>query len=149
MIINEARIQLQPVWFQADDPLSTTRRMLSYLTAGLPEIDQETFWILAMNPKRRPICRQRLACGPLVAVQVSVQKIFLSIALAEAKAFACLRSQPHGPVQPTLADGRLAFNTRTMANLCHVDFVDYFVSRLDGRDYCSWRESGRLSDCAA
>jgi DNA repair protein RadC len=120
--------------------------MLSYLTAGVPEIEQETFWVLAMNPKRRPICRQRLACGPLVAAQVSVQKIFLTIALAEAKALACLRTQAQGVVQPTLADGRLAFNVRAMANLCHVEFVDYLVTRLDGRDYCSWRESGRLSD---
>lgn len=95
------------------------------------------------NPKRRPICRQRLACGPLVAAQVGVQKVFLSIALAEAKAFACLRTQPSGPVQPTLADGRLTWSLREMAKLCHVEFVDYFITRLDGRDYYSWREHER------
>lgn len=146
MIIHEARIQLQPVWFQAEDPLTTTKKMLAYLTASVPEIDQETFWLLAMNPKRRPICRQRLGCSPLVAVQVSVQKVFLSIALAEAKAFACLRTQPSGPAQPSLADSRLAWGLREMSKLCQVEMVDYLIARLDGRDYYSWRETERLVD---
>lgn len=145
MIINEARIEFQQVWFQAEDPLTTTKRMLQYLTAGMPEIGSEMFWLLAMNPKRRPICRQRLACGPLVATQVSVEKIFLSIALAEAKSFACLRTQPQGPVQPTLADGRLIFRIREMARLCQVEFADYLIARLDGSDCYSWRENDRRS----
>jgi DNA repair protein RadC len=146
MIINEARLEFQQVWFQAEDPLTTTKRILAYLAAGMPDIDKETFWLLAMNLKRRPICRQRLACGPLVAVQVSVQKVFLSIALAEAKAFACLRTQPNGPAQPTLADSRLAWGLREMSKLCQVEMVDYLIARLDGRDYYSWRETERLVD---
>lgn len=143
MIINEARIDFQQVWFQAEDALTTPKRMLAYLTKGVPECDRETFWLLAMNPKRRPICRQRLACGPLVAVQVSVQKVFLTLALAEAKAFACLRTQPTGVPQPTLADGRLAFNLQEMSKLCQIEFVDYFITRLDGNGYYSWRETTR------
>jgi len=146
MLINEARIDFQHVWFQADDTLNTTKRMLAYLTKAVPECGRETFWLLAMNPKRRPICRQRLACGPLVAAQVGVQKIFLSIALAEAKAFACLRTQPEGTAHPTLADGRLIWNLREMAKLCHVEFADYFIMRSDQPSYYSWREAERPVD---
>ncbi|MDP3072377.1 MAG: JAB domain-containing protein [Opitutaceae bacterium] len=146
MIAYEASLTYQLVNFDAADPLANTKQMLAYLTKGVPETDNETFWVLAMNPKHRPICRQRLACGPLVATHVGVQKIFLSIALAEAKAFVCLRTQPSGAVQPTLADGRLAFNVREMAKLCQVEFVDYLITRLDARDYYSWRESGKWSE---
>ncbi len=146
MLINEARIDFQQVWFQADDPLNTAKRMLKYLTKGVPECDKETFWLLAMNPNHRPICRQRLACGPFVAAQVGVTKVFLTVALAEAKAFACLRTQPEGTTQPTLADGRLIWNLREMAKLCHVEFVDYFILRPDQPSYYSWREAERPVD---
>ena len=143
MICYEASLTYQLVHFDASDPLTTTKQVLAHMTHGVPETNQETFWILAMNPKRRPICRQRLASGPVVAVHVGVQKIFLSLGLAEAKSFACLRTQPTGSVQPTLADGRLLFQIREMARLCQIEFVDYFIARLDSHRFYSWRESDR------
>lgn len=143
MIAYEASLTYQLCHFDAEDPLTTTKQLLSYLTKNVPETDDETFWILTMNPKRRPICRHRLARGPLVAVQVGVTKVFLSIALAEAKSFICLRTQPSGSVNPTLADGRLAWRLNEMSKLCHVEFVDYLIARLDNGAYHSWRESER------
>jgi len=143
MICYEASLTYQLVHFDASDPLATTKQVLAYMTHGVPETDTETFWILAMNPKRRPICRQRLAGGPVVAVHVGVQKIFLSLGLAEAKAFACLRTQPNGSVQPTLADRRLLFQIREMARLCQIEFVDYLIARLDCHRFYSWRENDR------
>lgn len=144
MISYEASLSYQLVHFDADDPLKTTKQLLAYMCRGVPETDEETFWILAMNPNRRPICRHRLARGPLAAVQVGVQKVFLTVALAEAKAFACLRTESKGVAKPTLADGRLAWHLNEMARLCHIEFVDYLIARLDdSHDFYSWREHDR------
>lgn len=146
MIAYEASLTYQLVQFEAADPLATPRQMLAFLTKDVLETPQESFWLLAMNPKHRPICRQRIASGPCVTVHVNVLKVFLGIALAEAKAFACLRLQPGGSVIPNLADGRLLFDLQEMSRLCHVEFVDYLIACLDAREFHSCRKGGELRD---
>lgn len=143
MRINEARLNFQLVHFDADDRLATTRQLLNYLTTGVPEIGTESFWIVAMNPNRRPICRMRIKTGVLVATQCLVPDVFLALLLAEAKSFACLRTQPEGPVRPNLADGRLLWNLKETAGLMNLDFVDYFIARLGSAAYYSWHEHDR------
>jgi DNA repair protein RadC len=146
MQVNEAMINYQVLWFEAGDRLTTTRQLLTYLTAGIPDTGEETFWIACMNPKHRPICRTRLKTGVLVASRVLVRDVFLALLLAEASAFACLRTQPSGAVQPNLADGRLLWNLRETARLMNLELVDYFIARLGGGGYHSWREHDRARD---
>lgn len=146
MQINEARLNFQLVHFDADDRLATTRQILNYLTTGVPETATESFWIVAMNPNRRPICRMLIKTGALVATQCLVPNAFLPLLLAEAKSFACLRTQPEGPVRPNLADGRLLWNLKETAKLMNMEFVDYFIARLGNGAYYSWREhDGRIA----
>jgi len=144
MIINEATLHFQSVWFEADDSLTTTKRLFAYFTAGLPDpLAGESLWLLCMNPKHRPICRICLKTGPLVAARTSVREVFRAAVLAEASAIACLRTQSEGEVQPGLADGRLLWNLREMAKLTNLEFIDYFITRLDGSDYYSYQEHAR------
>ena len=143
MQINEARLNFQLVHFDADDRLASTQQLLRYLTAGLPEGAPESFWIVAMNPNRRPISRMRIKTGVLVACQCLVPDVFLALLLAEAKSFACLRTQAEGPALPSLADGRLLWNLKETAKLMNIEFVDYFIARLGGAGHYSWRENDR------
>ncbi|MBW8782583.1 MAG: hypothetical protein JF599_11950 [Verrucomicrobia bacterium] len=139
----EARINYQAVWFEAADRLATTHQLLRYLGNGIADKAEESFWIVCMNPNRRPICRTRLKTGVLVATRVQVREVFLALLLAEAGSFACLRTQPTGPVTPNLADGRLGWNLRETARLMNIEFADYLITKLDGGEYHSWRESER------
>ena len=143
MQINEARLNFQLVHFDADDRLANTRQLLRYLTAGLPEATPESFWIVALNPNRRPICRMRIRTGVLVACQCLVPDVFLALLLAEAKSFACLRTQTEGMPRPNLADGRLLWNLKEAAKLMNIEFVDYLIARLGSPAYYSWREDDR------
>jgi DNA repair protein RadC len=143
MQINEARLNFQLVHFDADDRLATTQQLLRYLTAGLPDMAPESFWIVAMNPNRRPICRTRIKTGVLVACQCLIPDVFLALLLAEAKSFACLRTQPEGVARPNLADGRLLWNLKETAKLMNIEFVDYFIARSGSGTYYSWREHDR------
>lgn len=143
MHIHEARLNFQLIHFDAADRLATTRHLLLYLTAGVPESPVETFWLVAMNANRRPICRTRIKSGPLVATQALVPEVFLAILLAEAKAFACLRTQPQGVPRPSLADGRLLWSLKETALLMDIELVDYFITRPDQAGYYSWREHDR------
>lgn len=146
MQINEAMLSYQVLNFDAADRLATTRQVLAYLTDGVPDTGEESFWIACMNPNRRPICRTRLKIGPLVASRVTMRDVFLPLMLAEAKTFACLRVQPGGAVEPNLADGRLLWNLRETARLLNIEIVDYLITSLDGRAYHSWRETARRGE---
>ncbi len=133
----------QVLHIDAADRLATTRQLVTYLTAGTPETREETFWIACLNPNRRPICRTRIKAGVLVAARVGMREVFLPLLLAEARAFACLRTQPEGTAQPGMADVRLIWTLRETARLMNIEFVDYLIVPANGRGCYSWRERAR------
>lgn len=141
MHIHESTLIHQLVHFEAADRLETKLQLLHYLTAGLPESEAESFLIVCMNPKRRPICRTHIKTGLLVASRISAADVMLPVLLAEAQTFACLRTEPTGPAQPSLADGRLLYQVREAGRWVGVQLVDYLIARLDGDEVYSWRES--------
>jgi len=141
MQVCEASIVHQLLHIEAADRLESTKQLLHYLAAGLPESDEESFFIASMNPKRRPICRTHIKTGVLVASRISTADVFLPLLLAEAKTFACLRTQPVGAVRPSLADGRLLWNLREAGKMIGIQLVDYLITRLDSDEIYSWRES--------
>ena len=146
MQINEARLAYQILNFDAADRLATTKQVLAYLTDGVPDTGEESFWIACMNPNRRPICRTRLKTGPLVVHRVTMRDVFLPLMLAEAKTFACLRLQPSGAVEPNPADEQLLRNLRETACLLKIELIDYLITSFEGRAYHSWRETDRRRD---
>lgn len=146
MIVHEAKLNFQLVRYDEDEPLTTTKRLLAYFTAGVPD-EQETFWILCMNPKRRPLFRQRIKTGPLVAAQVVPRDLIRVALLAEARSIALMRTDcGSGALNPTLADGRLLWAIRESAKHLNIEIADYLITRLSGTDHHSWRETDpRLS----
>lgn len=146
MQIQEATLAFQLIEFDAADRLATTRQLLAYLTAGVPDHGAESFWLACLNANRRPICRLRLKVGVSVVHRVLPRDVFLAVMLAEARAFACLRIQPQGEVAPNLADGRMISNLREVSRLLGFEFVDYLIARTDGGGCHSWREHERPRD---
>ena len=145
MIVHEAVLHFQLARYGDDEPLTTTSRLLHYLIAGIAQAPHECFWIVCMNPKRRAICRLRLAEGPCVTCSIGVRQIIRAMLLADAMAVACLRTET-GPIpRPNLADGRLLWALRETTRHMNLDFVDYFVAKVDTLDYHSWREHERPS----
>ncbi len=143
MIVHEAVMGFQLVHYGEEEPLTSTKKILAYATDGVAESDEEEFWVVFMNPKRRPICRLRLKAGPLIASQVFPREVIHAVLQLEARAFACLRSAVDAPIRPNLADGRLLYGLRECARHLNLELVDYLVARLDGSEYHSWREAER------
>jgi DNA repair protein RadC len=140
MLIHEARLNFQLVKFADEEPLTTPKRLLAYLAEGLAAEADETFWLVCMNPGRRPICRLRLRGGPLVAAMVSMRDVARVVVLTEARAIACLRTPGAGPVRPGPADARLVANLHDTGKLLQVELADYLIARLDDSHYYSWFE---------
>ena len=112
MLVHEATLNFQLVRYGDEEPLTNTKRLLSYLTDGLADDQYESFWIVCMNPKRRPICRMRMAAGPCVATTVGVRQVIRAMLLADALAVACLRTEPNAVPRPNLADAWLLWTLR-------------------------------------
>lgn len=143
MLVHEATLNFQLVRYGDEEPLTTTKRLLAYLTAGIADDPHESFWIVCMNPKRRPICRMRIAAGPCVAATLGVRQIIRAMILSEAMAVACLRTENGGVPRPNLADARLLWALRETTRLMNMDLVDYLVARLNSSEYHSWRDHER------
>ncbi len=141
MIVHEACLNFQLVRYGDDEPLTTTKLLLAYLTNGIADDPHESFWIACMDPKRRPICRMRMAAGPQVAATVGVRQVIRAMILSEAMAVACLRTERTAITRPNLADARLLWTLRETTRLMNMDLVDYFVARLNTPKYHSWREN--------
>lgn len=143
MLVHEAMLNFQLVRYGDDEPLTSTKRLIAYLTAGVVADPHESFWIVCMNPGRRAICRMRMASGPCVAATLGVRQIIRAMILSEAIAVACLRTERAAIPRPNLADARLLWTLRETTRLMNLDLVDYFVARLDTTEYHSWREHER------
>jgi DNA repair protein RadC len=140
MIVHEASLNFQLIRYGDDEPLTTTKRLLAYLTDGVADDPHECFWIVCMNPKRRPICRMRMAAGLCVAATIGVRQVIRAMILSDAMAVACLRTERASVPQPNLADDRLLWTLRETTRLMNMELVDYLVARLDSPAYHSWRE---------
>jgi DNA repair protein RadC len=145
MIGHEASLTLQTIWHADEEPLTTTKRLLAYLTAGLPDDGPPSFWIACMNPKRRPICRVRINFGVLVATQVFPRDVFRVALLAEARSIACLRTAER-EIKPTPADGRLLYTIHETSKLLGIEFADYLIARCGDHDFYSWHCTDRPRD---
>jgi DNA repair protein RadC len=86
------------------------------------------------------VCRLRLKDGPLVAACVDLREVSRAILLTEARAVACLRTEPTGPVRPQAADEQLIARLRGFCPQLNVEFADYLIAMLDDSDYYSWRD---------
>lgn len=144
MKVNEAYATISTPGTAENEPLFTPQRILAYLTDGILEDNQasleESFWLIAMTRDRRPILRERLKLGHLVAARVRVRDIFATAMQAGADAIACVRVQYSAAVQPNLADGRLLWNLHEAARYLDILLVDYLITQLDGCAYYSYQQ---------
>lgn len=143
MIVHEATLQFQLVRYGEEEPLTTTKRLLAYLTQGVADGPEESFWLVCMNPKRRPICRIRMGTGVCITTRVGVRDIVRATLLVEARSIACLRTETGGLPRPNLADGRLLWRLRETTQHMDIELADYFVACVGTLDYHSWREHER------
>lgn len=144
MKLAEAYLPIPAPRLDQNQPLFTPERIIAYLNAGILEDNQasleESFWFIGMTQDRRPLIRQRLKLGHLVAARVSAREIFEAAFLAGARAIVCVRVQYSDAVRPGLADGRLLWNLHEAARYLDLLLVDYLITQLDGCVYYSYQE---------
>ena len=132
--------------YQLNCPAKTVDYMQgAFLDAPL----QESFWIICLDRKSKPISRTRITLGTLTATLVQPREVFRVAILASAAAIIVVHNHPSGDPQPSNADNVTTRNLRAAANVMQIDLVDHLILGEKcydptGRGYYSYAEHGIL-----
>lgn len=149
MQIYDSTLQYRLVHLGDTDPLTKPKLFVDYMLGAFADCAQEeSLWLISMNPKCRPISRTLLRTGPLVAAMTSARDLFRVALQADANAIAVVRGDPGEDVAMTVHDRRALKRFSEAAGCLSIQFIDYLVigtrDDLDGPWYHSWNAAGRL-----
>jgi DNA repair protein RadC len=132
----------------ATDPLTKPITFVDYMAGAFEDCAQEeSLWLISMNPKCRPIARTLLRTGPLVAAMTSPRDLFRVALYADANAIAVVRGEPSENVAMTDHDRRALKRFGETAGWLNIQFVDYLI--VSARDdlrrpvFYSWSAESR------
>ena len=144
----EITLQYRLVRLGDTDPLTRPITYVDYMSGAFTQCaNEESIWLISMNPKHRPISRTLLRTGPLAAAMTLSHDLFRVALLAEANAVAVVRGEPSENVAMTKHDETTLRRFRETAGCLAIEFVDYLIiSTGDDRRwpvFYSWNAAGR------
>ena len=145
----EITIQYRMVRLGDADPLTKPKSFVDYMTGAFVDCakDEESLWLISLNPKWRPMGRTLLRTGPLAATMTMPRDLFRVALLTEANAIAVVRGEPSENVTMTKHDEATLRRFRETAECLNIEFVDYLIiSTCDDRRwplFYSWHAAGR------
>ncbi len=126
------------------DPLTRPETFVEYMAGAFEDCaEQESLWLISMNPKWRPMARTLLRTGPLVAAMTSPRDLYRVALHTDANAIAVVRGEPSENVTMTVHDQRALKRFGETAGWLNIQFVDYLVlstcDALPRPCFRSWR----------
>jgi len=89
---------------------------------------QESFYVVCLNRKHRPICRNRVTLGTATSTLAHPREVFRIAILASAAAIVCVHNHPSGDPSPSFC--RLGGDTtikRSVQDLLGIELLDHIV----------------------
>lgn len=133
-----------------DYPLNSPAKIIDYMQGAFADAPlQESFWIICLDRKSKPISRTRITLGTLTATLVEPREVFRIAILASAAAIIVVHNHPSGDPQPSSADTAATRQLREAANIMRIDLLDHVIIGEPcydptGRGYFSYAEHGIL-----
>lgn len=150
MQIVEARLQYSFVELGEIPVLSTPADCAKYLRSGINDyFQQETFWVVPMDRKNRPLCRSLVTLGTATSTLVHPREVLRACILAGAAAAVVGHNHPSGDPAPSAADVRVTRTLREAFRVLEIDLLDHVIVGEADRDplglgYYSFRDAGVL-----
>ena len=108
--------------------LNTSEDTVDYMAGAFDEYpEQESFWVIFLNRKNRPIGRQMLSLGNSHQCIACPRDIFKAILRANASSFICVHNHPSGDPAPSSQDIRFTRQLREAAQVLEIPFVDHVI----------------------
>lgn len=128
MHVYETSLQYSLIRLGEDYPLNNAARIIDYMEGAFLDAPlQESFWIICLDRKSKPISRTRITLGTLTATLVEPREVFRVAILASAAAIIVVHNHPSGDPQPSRADTATTRQLREAANIMGIDLFDHVI----------------------
>ena len=150
MQVYEASIQYHLVRLGREEPLSTPSKVVDYMAGAFDDAPmQESFYVVCLNRKNKPLCRHRISLGTVSSTLVHPREVFRIAVLASASAIVCVHNHPSGDPAPSAADVQITRQLREAAKMMQIDLLDHVIIGVkeddpQNRGWYSFREAGLI-----
>ena len=148
MRIYEASIAYSLVTLGDVSPVNTPSTIVEYLRDAYEKTPlQESFWVICLDRKNKPISRTMISLGSLTSTVVHPREVFKVAILASAAAIVVSHNHPSGDPAPSSADVQVTRQLREAAKFMGIDLLDHVIVGHPTDDplhrgYYSFREAG-------
>jgi DNA repair protein RadC len=148
MRIYEAKISYQLVQEGPVEALSNAERVVEYMRGAFDELPLvETFYVVPVNRKNKPLGRHRVTVGTATATLCHPREVFRIAVMASACSIICVHSHPSGDPSPSAADIAITRLLREASQTLEISLLDHVIigNVTDdpmGRGFYSFREAG-------
>ncbi len=150
MQVYEAKIQYSLVRVGNDEPLNTPPKVVEYMAGAFDDAPmQESFYVICLNRRNRPMCRNRMTLGTASNVLVHPREVFRIAVLASATAIVCVHNHPSGDPSPSAADLAVTRQLREASKTMDIILMDHVIigTKEDdptGQGWYSFRSTGLI-----
>jgi DNA repair protein RadC len=151
MKIWDIKVKYNLVCEEPEPPVCNSADLaVNYMKGAFDEYpEQESFWVIMLNRKNKPLGRQMITLGTQVNTLVHPREVFRAVLLAHATAFICVHNHPSGDPCPSAADMQVTRQLREAAKVMDITMLDHVIigrAAADpaGTGYYSFRATGLI-----
>lgn len=150
MRVYEASISYNLVQLGEAVPLDRPDLVAEYLRSGFAQNPvQESFWMVSLDRKNRPIGRVLVSLGTLTSCLVHPREVFRPAILSSAAAIIVSHNHPSGDPAPSSADLAITRQLREAARVLDIPLMDHVILGTpegdpNQRGWYSFRAAGLL-----
>src|SRR5882724_6894829 len=128
MQIYEASIQYHLVRLGDEQPLETPDKVVRYMEGAFLDCPvQESFYVICLNQKSRPLSRTRITLGTLTSTLAHPREIFRVAILAAAAKIIVVHQHPSGDPGPSAADHQVTKQLYEAGKIMGIELIDHVV----------------------
>jgi DNA repair protein RadC len=124
------------------DRILTARDVYDHMRLRMRDLEQEEFWIFALNTQREIVREVMLTRGTLTQSLVHAREVFRTAIEASAAAIVLIHNHPSGEPAPSLEDRAVTADLVATGDLVGIPVADHVIVG-EGRFY-SFNEHGEL-----
>jgi DNA repair protein RadC len=150
MQVYEASIQYTVVRTSHQEMTNTPPGIVEYMRGAFDDAPlQESFYVVCLNRKHRPICRNRVTLGTATSTLAHPREVFRIAILASAAAIVCVHNHPSGDPSPSSADLEVTRQLNEASKIIGIELLDHIVighkdDDPSGQGYYSFRDAGLI-----
>lgn len=122
--------------------ISTSTDIFAEMKPLLCDLENEEFWVIALNHGNRIIDKIRVSVGGITQTAVDVRLVMRKLLEAGATAFAALHNHPSGNKLPSNEDRKITETLRNAGKLFNITMLDHLI--IAHNSYYSFCDEGDM-----